>query len=72
MNRVPFVPAKGEIPNPLNPPAGCAFSPRCPYVQDVCRREPIPELESHVGEHLVRCWRADEIVRETATPAAIA
>jgi peptide/nickel transport system ATP-binding protein len=72
MNRVPFVPAKGEIPNPLNPPPGCAFSPRCPYVQDVCRREPIPSLETHAPDHLVRCWRADEITRETAAPAAIA
>jgi peptide/nickel transport system ATP-binding protein len=72
MNRVPFVPAKGEIPNPLNPPAGCAFSPRCPYVKDVCRREPIPALEAHAQDHLVRCWRADEIARETKAPAAIA
>ena len=39
LRRVPFAAAKGELPNPLNPPTGCAFSPRCPYVQDVCRRE---------------------------------
>ena len=61
LNRVPFAPAKGELPNPLNPPNGCAFSPRCPYAVDVCRHEPGPELKSHRGDHLVRCWRAEEI-----------
>jgi peptide/nickel transport system ATP-binding protein len=61
MHRVPFVPAKGELPNPLDPPTGCAFSPRCPYVQDVCRREPGPALEVHDNGHAVRCWRAREI-----------
>jgi peptide/nickel transport system ATP-binding protein len=61
MHRVPFVKAKGELPNPLNPPKGCAFSPRCPYAVDVCRKEPIPPLEVHAGTHLVRCWRAKEI-----------
>jgi peptide/nickel transport system ATP-binding protein len=59
--RVPFVKAKGEMPNPLNPPSGCAFSPRCQYAVDVCRKEPIPPLEVHAGSHLVRCWRAKEI-----------
>ncbi len=32
------VPVEGEIPNPINPPPGCAFHPRCPHVMDVCRR----------------------------------
>lgn len=29
---------KGEIPSPLNPPAGCKFSPRCPVAQDICKQ----------------------------------
>jgi len=30
-------PVTGEIPNPINPPPGCAFHPRCPHVMPVCR-----------------------------------
>ena len=34
---------EGEIPNPINPPAGCAFHPRCPHAFERCHRE-TPEL----------------------------
>ena len=30
---------QGEVPNPLNPPTGCAFNPRCPHANDRCRSE---------------------------------
>jgi peptide/nickel transport system ATP-binding protein len=33
----------GEVPNPLDPPPGCTFHPRCPYANERCRRE-IPKL----------------------------
>jgi len=36
-------PIEGEIPNPIKPPAGCAFHPRCPHAFDRCRRE-TPQL----------------------------
>jgi peptide/nickel transport system ATP-binding protein len=32
-------PVQGEVPNPLNPPSGCAFNPRCPHANDRCRKE---------------------------------
>jgi peptide/nickel transport system ATP-binding protein len=32
-------PPMGEIPDPINPPSGCAYHPRCPLVQDICKAE---------------------------------
>jgi peptide/nickel transport system ATP-binding protein len=32
-------PVQGEVPNPLNPPSGCTFHPRCPQATDICRAE---------------------------------
>ena len=32
-------PVQGEVPNPLNPPLGCAFNPRCPHANERCRSE---------------------------------
>jgi len=37
-----FVPIKGEIPSPLDPPTGCHFHPRCPYVMPKCKEVPPP------------------------------
>jgi len=39
-----FLPIKGEIPSPLDPPAGCHFHPRCPHAMPRCRTE-VPELK---------------------------
>ena len=39
MTGKPRIPIKGEVPNPLNPPSGCAFHPRCPYACQRCRDE---------------------------------
>lgn len=44
---------KGDIPNPIDRPVGCAFNPRCPKAQDVCR-EKAPEL-SIIGSIKVAC-----------------
>ncbi|MGA0594487.1 ABC transporter ATP-binding protein [Enterovirga sp. CN4-39] len=38
-------PVRGEIPNPINPPSGCTFNPRCPYANDRCRTEISPFTE---------------------------
>ena len=32
-------PVKGEVPNPLNPPSGCSFHPRCPLANERCKSE---------------------------------
>ncbi|MEE8275991.1 MAG: peptide ABC transporter ATP-binding protein [Alphaproteobacteria bacterium] len=49
----------GELPSPLNPPAGCAFHTRCPFAVDRCRRER-PQLRDHDGR-AVACHRAGEL-----------
>ena len=36
---------KGEIPNPISPPSGCTFHPRCPLVFERCRIENPPAID---------------------------
>ncbi|MEM3897191.1 MAG: ABC transporter ATP-binding protein [Nitrososphaerota archaeon] len=48
---------KGEVPNPINPPPGCRFHPRCPIAGDICRREE-PELREVEKGHYVACFYA--------------
>jgi peptide/nickel transport system ATP-binding protein len=53
----------GEVPNPLDPPSGCAFHPRCPYANDRCRIE-TPRLKPSPGagpsEGVVACHAVEE------------
>ena len=55
------VKARGEVPNPLDPPQGCSFNPRCPEAREACRLPPLPELEAREPGHLVRCRRVAEL-----------
>ena len=47
----------GQPPSLLNPPRGCRFHPRCPYVMDVCKKEE-PQLKpvSNEPHHVQACW----------------
>ena len=55
---------EGDVPSPINPPSGCRFNTRCPFVKDICRQE-APELKPAPGtdgqQHLVSCHFAGEI-----------
>ncbi len=46
------IPVKGEIPNPISPPSGCTFNPRCPFANDRCRAE-VPPLLGGVACHAI-------------------
>ena len=46
---------EGDVPNPLEPPTGCAFHPRCRYAFDRCREEP-PTLDEIDKDQHVACW----------------
>jgi oligopeptide/dipeptide ABC transporter ATP-binding protein len=44
----------GEVPSPLNPPAGCVFSTRCPWASDECKMQ-VPELREIRPGHYAAC-----------------
>ncbi|WP_219413501.1 ABC transporter ATP-binding protein [Pseudonocardia nigra] len=44
----------GEVPNPVAPPSGCPFHPRCPLAEDVCRTD-LPPLEEIRSGHRAAC-----------------
>jgi peptide/nickel transport system ATP-binding protein len=50
----------GEIPSPINPPKGCAFHPRCHYVQDICKTTKPDWVEQEPG-HFVACHFSDTL-----------
>ena len=65
----------GEPPNPIDPPSGCVFHPRCPRATDVCKTVE-PPLTRYADGHLAACHHplnvsAEEIgaaVRDEASP----
>ena len=58
--RSKMIPLEGDVPSPANPPSGCYFHPRCPFVLDKCRTE-TPVLEEISPKHYVSCHRALEL-----------
>jgi peptide/nickel transport system ATP-binding protein len=52
----------GDVPNPADPPPGCAFHPRCRYARDICRTQtpPLRQVASRPG-HVAACHFAEEL-----------
>ena len=50
----------GDVPSPMNPPSGCRFHTRCPFVIDRCRDE-MPALRKWSDGHFTACHRAEEL-----------
>jgi oligopeptide/dipeptide ABC transporter ATP-binding protein len=51
---------QGEMPSALNPPSGCRFHPRCPFVIARCRTD-VPQLLTEVSGHATACHRTAEL-----------
>lgn len=59
---------RGDVPSPVEPPAGCRFHPRCQYKKDRCVQE-MPELRKIGDEHFAACHYAEEIpIMEVQNP----
>ena len=59
---------EGDVPSPINPPAGCRFHPRCRYATEICELHEPPLLE-HLPGHLAACHHPRHV---SDTPAASA
>ena len=59
----------GRVPNLIDPPPGCRFASRCPYVMDVCTT--VPPLAHESADHLIACWLS-EATREAGRPTGAA
>ena len=65
---------EGEPPNPIDPPSGCRFHPRCPHATEICQRVE-PPLAEYANGHLAACHHplnvsAEEIQAATKSPAS--
>lgn len=53
---------EGDVPSPINPPTGCHFHPRCPYVQELCKTDtPSLRITGDNSAHRVACHFAEKI-----------
>jgi oligopeptide/dipeptide ABC transporter ATP-binding protein len=52
--RVEKIILQGDVPSPIDPPAGCRFHPRCPHRMDKCKKE-VPSLKEIDGIRQVAC-----------------
>ncbi|QZA77350.1 ABC transporter ATP-binding protein [Deefgea tanakiae] len=58
-NRREKIKLVGELPSPINPPAGCTFHTRCPYASEQCKSE-VPQLRMY-SSRMIACHRLEEI-----------
>ena len=59
MSGRPRTPVAGEVPNPIDPPSGCTFHPRCPFANDRCKAEAPRAIRAKTGA-MVACHAAEE------------
>ncbi|WP_373532382.1 ABC transporter ATP-binding protein [Vampirovibrio sp.] len=59
---------QGDLPSPSNPPSGCRFHTRCPYVIEKCRQE-VPEGIEYLPGHTAYCHLVPEINNLPTSPA---
>ena len=65
---------EGEPPNPIDPPSGCRFHPRCPHATDICKQVE-PPLTEYANGHLAACHHplnvsADEVAGAKRSPSS--
>jgi len=58
--RVNRIILKGDVPSPIDPPAGCSFHPRCLYAKETCRRNE-PPLNEVNPDHFAACFFAGQV-----------
>ena len=54
---------EGDVPSPVDVPAGCKFASRCKYATEECKKS-CPKLEPVGSEHQVACFKIKEIMQE--------
>ena len=60
----------GEVPSPIDPPAGCRFAGRCPRATEVCR-DIEPQLTEYAGGHAAACHHPQNVTAEEITAAKL-
>ena len=63
----PLYSIPGSVPDPAYKPDGCPFHPRCPYVEDACRKK-FPEMCDFGDGHNARCPVVQRLWKENALP----
>jgi peptide/nickel transport system ATP-binding protein len=77
MTRRDRQPVAGEVPNPIDPPTGCAFHPRCPFANERCKVErpvliAVPGTDGGREDSFVACHAVEEGRLAPREPAAAA